>query len=98
MEKILISIIIGALMLFGNIINTYQNETISEVFEINNVENGEIRGELIRGQVGQGEGIYLLENDLDIKINVGDKIKVTYYKDDYENNIWDNILKVEKLN
>lgn len=86
---------------------------VKEQFKIYEVspDGEEIRGELIEGYVqeegergtgnGTAEGIYLdktyYEKFGEETLNVGDEIEVTYNKDDYENEVWDNIVNVEKI-
>lgn len=73
---------------------------VVETFEITNVENGEIRGEILTSTDGStGEGIYLDEtyrefDSIKDEIQVGNVISVDYDKEDYDNEIWDNILDI----
>jgi hypothetical protein len=81
----------------------YQDDFVFEVFKIENVnDKGEIRGEIIGSSAwSTGEGIYLDDTYTrsDISgLKVGDIILVVYDKQDYEEEIWDNILDVKKLN
>jgi hypothetical protein len=77
------------------------NSVVIETFEITEVKNGEVRGELLTSTEGStGEGIYLDETYKEYEsiknwIKVGDVIKVDYEKKDYENEVWDNILDIE---
>jgi hypothetical protein len=81
----------------------YQDDFVFEVFKIENVnDKGEIRGEIIGSSAwSTGEGIYLddtyTKSDIS-SLKVGDIILVVYDKQDYEEEIWDNILDVKKLN
>lgn len=79
----------------------YTNEFVYEEFEITDNTNGEIRGTLIATTENTGEGIYLDEsykgyNQLK-DVEIGTRIKVTYDKDDYENEVWDNIVDVDVI-
>lgn len=69
-------------------------DVVIEVFDIQSIENGVIHGEIVKGMEGQGEGIVLEQTDYP-KIEVGDRVAVTYDYNDYVNEIWDNILDVE---
>lgn len=79
--------------MFNNLVGCSSNpkeETISEVHKIYEIENGFVHGELVKGN---GEGIYYSENQLDKEgisnIKIGDKIKFTWSKNDFENENWD---------
>lgn len=100
--------LIIAITLFLNMGNemviTHEIDTnaVVETFVIHEETETEIRGELLNGT---GEGIYLDEtytaqdwDQLKEDIKVGSVINVHYDKEDYENEIWDNILKIEVLN
>jgi hypothetical protein len=79
----------------------YTNEFVYEEFEITENANGEIRGGLISTSEITGEGIYLDETykgyDLLKDVEVGTRIKVTYDKDDYKNEVWDNIVDIDVI-
>lgn len=97
------SLIIAGVILASSIVSNpvsacESNPNVYEIFDIVSIENGEIRGEIVQGLEGQGEGIYLLQKEfMDKGIEVGDRIIVTYDKDDYANEIWDNIVEIEVL-
>lgn len=75
---------------------------VVEHFVITNIaKNGkDIRGEL---KNGTGEGIFLTKSyykdfdNIKKQLDVGDVIAVTYDKDDYLNEVWDNILDIENV-
>lgn len=100
------SILIAIILSITSFFNLGENEVkVMEFFEITEVKNGEIRGEIIYStyEEEQGEGIYLDESYagykelVESKVKVGDIIEVTYDREDYEGSIWDNILKVKVL-
>lgn len=73
-----------------------------ETFEITEISNGEIRGELLLSTENvTNEGIYLDETYYDLEelrgLKVGDKIIVSYNKDDYYNEYWDKIENIARL-
>ena len=87
----------------SNLIQNYNDEYITEQFVIYEVVEDEVRGEILDNTL-TGEGIYLLQSELSSiegapeKLEVGDKIAVTYNAEDYEDSVWDNIVKLEKIN
>lgn len=75
-------------------------EIVEEQFIVTSVSENEIYGDLVESPNPiQAEGIYLDDSYYDIgllsKVKVGDKIKVSYDKKDYEEENWDNILEVK---
>lgn len=80
----------------------YEDEYVFETFEIEEInKKGEIRGGIVgSSEWSTGEGIYLDEtytkSDLS-GLKVGDIILVVYDKQDYKEEIWDNILDVKNL-
>lgn len=75
---------------------------VYEDFKISENKNGQIHGGIIASTENQtGEGIYLDETyhgyDEVKDVEVGDKIRITYNKDDYNNEIWDNIVDAEVI-
>lgn len=97
-------ILVTLFLSMGNemVLHKEDPNAIVETFVIHEENDIEIRGELLNGT---GEGIYLDETyteqdwvQLKEDIKVGSIINVHYDKDDYENEIWDSILKIEVLN
>jgi hypothetical protein len=75
---------------------------VYEYFEVSDNKNGQIHGGIIDSTENQtGEGIYLDETYHgydDVKhVDVGDTIRITYKKEDYNNEIWDNIVEAEVI-
>jgi hypothetical protein len=97
---LIIILIVGYSLLLISI--SFEDKVIEE-FVITDIHEQGIKGEILSSTSGMmgGEGIYLendyLEDNNLSKLKLGDKIKVTYAKEDYENNIWDNILKIKEL-
>lgn len=71
---------------------------VSEVHDIYEIDGNYIRGERI---VGTGEGVYYSKEELKkagLKhMKVGDRIKLSWIKDDYEDENWDNLYSATNL-
>ena len=98
-----ITIILGTLIILSFLIFitgcSSDNNYIYEEFKITRLtNNGEIYGELTEGT---GEGIYIDKtyyknyNELKEELELGDIIIVSYNKDDYKNEVWDNIVNIK---
>lgn len=78
-------------------ITSYFNAPITEVHEIIEISGEEIRGERLNGT---GEGIfYYLEDFSNMgvdEIKVGDVVKISWTKKDFNNENWENIHSLEK--
>lgn len=73
------------------------NSDISEVHQIEVIEGNDVYGGKVKGT---GEGIYYTKEqfiDAGIKnVAVGDKVKVTWTKDNFDNENW-NEMKIKKV-
>lgn len=81
----------------------YQDTFVYESFEISEVGDGYVRGDLLTSTSGDmgSEGIYL-DSEIfpffnDYKLKMGDRIVIKYNESDYKNMIWDNIVELEVL-
>ena|SRR5690606_29178976 len=85
-------------------VNEEVREVVQELFEITKVvtvrNHTEVYGEILGSTVGEtGEGIYL-DNTYGFDLSdfeEGQWILVTYDKEDYYEEIWDNILDIQIL-
>jgi hypothetical protein len=90
-------------------LKAFEDKFVIDTFKISEVNNkGEVRGEIIDSTANgssyeTGEGIYLLKSEQASYQSVvkglhkGDVIEVAYLKKDYKEEVWDNILDVEKV-
>lgn len=86
------------LILMGIIVTSLvgcKQEYIDETryqYEITSINGNEINGDIIGKGNFDNAGIYLLQDELNFKLNVGDKIEVTF-----NNDILDDIKSIEKM-
>lgn len=78
---------------------TFEDDNVTEEFKITDTnDNGFVRGELTEGT---GEGIYYPMEAFVVEgagtVKVGDIVQVTWSQYAYQNENWDDIVKMEKI-